>query len=54
MLKISVLHIQMGLKKSLFLKEMARKRPFSQRQTAILDASSIVKTAIFLLEMPLK
>jgi hypothetical protein len=54
MLEIGVLYIQMGLKKALFLKEMGRKRPFSQRKTPILDALSMVKTAIFLIAMSLK
>jgi hypothetical protein len=53
-LEIDVLYIQMGLKKALFLKEMKRKRPFSQRKTPILDALSRVKTATFLIEISLE
>jgi hypothetical protein len=54
MLEIDVLYIQMGLKKSLFLKEIDGTRPFSRRKTPILDALSSIKAAVFLLEMSLK
>jgi hypothetical protein len=54
MLEIDVLYIQIGLKKVLFLKEMDRKRLFSQRKTPILDAPRRVKTAIFLIGMSVK
>jgi hypothetical protein len=54
MLEIDVLYIQMGIKKSLFLKEIDLKRPFSQRKSSILDALSKVETGLFNLEMSLK
>jgi hypothetical protein len=54
MLKIDVLYMQRGLKKTLFLKEIDRKRPFSRRKTPILGILGHMKTAIFLIEMSLK
>jgi hypothetical protein len=54
MLKIDVFYIQMDVKKVLFLKEIDLKRPFSQRKSPILDASSKVETGLFNLEMSLK
>jgi hypothetical protein len=54
MLEIIVFYIQMEVKKTLFLKEIDLKRPFSQRKSPILDALSKVKTGLFNLEMSLK
>jgi hypothetical protein len=54
MLEIGVFYIQMDVKKTLFLKEIDLKRPFSQRKTPILDAISKVETGLLNLEMSLK
>jgi hypothetical protein len=54
MLEIDDLYIQMGIKKTLFLKEIDLKRPFSQRKSPILDDLSKVETGLFNLEMSLK
>jgi hypothetical protein len=54
MLAIVVFYIQMEIKKTLFLKEIDLKRPFSQRKSPIFDALSKIETGLFNLEMSLK
>jgi hypothetical protein len=44
----------MEVKKSLFLKKIDIKRPFSQRKSHILDALSKVETGLFILGMYLR
>jgi hypothetical protein len=44
----------MEVKKSLFLKGIDLKRPFSQRKSPILDALSKVETGLFNLKMSLE
>jgi hypothetical protein len=44
----------MEVKKTLFLKEIDLKRPFSQRKLPILDALSMLETGLFNLKMSLK